>query len=285
MLALLLAACAPQPAPLTPAPTTTGAPVPVAATRATSTQPAPTATAPPATRIVQPSATPPLPSATPTPPFAVCSPLEGISLADLSQPDLLKNPFEQPRPGMDDGHHGVDFAYWSRGERNTMLGLPVNSVMDGRVAGVLENRQPYGYAVIIETPLEALPGKWLAAMELPASQPTVPAAPNLICPPDPLTYGQPGSRSLYLLYAHLDQPPALAVGQPVACGDPLGVVGTTGRSVNYHLHLETRIGPSESIFPGMAHYEASASEVEMSTYCTWRVSGLFAIFDPMLILK
>jgi murein DD-endopeptidase MepM/ murein hydrolase activator NlpD len=237
------------------------------------------------TQPLQPSATAPLPSATPQPPFAVCSPLQGIALAELGQPDLLKNPFEQPRAGMDDGHHGSDFAYWSRGERSSMLGHPVLAVLSGQVAAVLENRQPYGYAVIIETPLDTLPADWLASREIPAPQPTVPAAPNLSCPPDPIPYGEQAHRSLYLLYAHLDQPPTLTAGQTVTCGDPLGVVGTTGRSVNYHLHLETRVGPAGATFPAMAHYDASASQAEMSTYCTWRVSGLFALFDPMPVLR
>ncbi len=87
----------------------------------------------------------------------ICSPLEGITISELTQPDLLKNLFQPPRQGMDDGHHGVDFAYWSRGERKTMLGLPVLSAMTGRISGIIKNREPYGNAIIIETPLDELP--------------------------------------------------------------------------------------------------------------------------------
>jgi murein DD-endopeptidase MepM/ murein hydrolase activator NlpD len=282
-LILLLAACTPAATPAGPPTpgtvTESGGKVHTAAAHRT-TAPTPTVSIAVATAAVA-TATEVLPSPTVRPPFTICSPLEGISLAELGQPDLLKNPFEQPRPGMDDGHHGADFAYWSRGERSTMQGLPVYSVLSGRVAGVLENRLPYGNTVIIETPLDSLPDDWLAALDIPAPQPTVPAAPNLICPPDQVDYGQPDRRSLYLLYAHLDSHSALVAGQSVACGGLVGEVGTTGKSVNYHLHLETRVGPAGAVFPALAHYEASASEAEMSAYCTWRVSGLFAMFDPM----
>jgi hypothetical protein len=102
-----------------------------------------------------------------SPALEICSPLEDISLAELPQPDLLKNPFQPPRPGMDDGHHGVDFAYWSRGERKTMLGLPVLSVLAGQVAGIILNRQPYGYAIIIETPLDGFPAAGPVNVNLP----------------------------------------------------------------------------------------------------------------------
>ena len=68
----------------------------------------------------------------------------------------------------DDGHHGADFAYWTRGERTTMLGHPVLAVLGGTVAGVVQNRTPYGYAVIIETPLDALPPGWESLLPAPA---------------------------------------------------------------------------------------------------------------------
>ncbi len=225
------------------------------------------------------------PPSTPTAAFALCSPLEGILIADLGKPDLLKTPFQAPRPGLDDGHHGVDFSYWSRGERKAMLGHPVQSVLSGQVAGVILNKQPYGNAVIIETPLQAIPQSLLQAVSVPTPAPTVPPAPALTCPVDPTNYTAQGGRSLYLLYAHFDKPPMVSVGSQVTCGQQIGVVGTTGNSVNPHLHLETRVGPSGARFASMDYYNAGASEAERATYCTWRISGLFQLFDPMKLFN
>lgn len=203
----------------------------------------------------------------------------------MGQPDLLKNPFQTPHPGMDDGHHGDDFAFWSRGDYKTMLGLPVHSVLAGQVAGVIRNREPYGNAIIIETPLDSLPQDWLASIPVPTLAPTIVPLPNLVCPKDTVNYQNRPGRSLYLLYAHFYQTPTLNTGDTVACGQTIGGVGTTGKSVNAHLHLETRVGPSGATFASMSHYDTSSSDAEMSAYCTWRVSGLFQMFDPMQLLK
>lgn len=281
---LFLCACAPAaasttlpaiptqpPAPVLPAASSTASlPAPTPEEEKTQTQPAL-----PATITPQPMPT--------TAAQQVCSPLEGITLAELAQPDLLKNPFQPPRPGMDDGHHGADFAYWSRGERTTMLGHPVQSVLPGRVAGIIHDREPYGYAVIIETPLE---GPLLNGMDavLPTPAPTVQPAASLFCPAGTQAYAGDG-RSLYLLYAHLNREPLVSTGDQVFCGQVIGEVGTTGKSVNAHLHLETRVGPAGATFPAMAHYENDATNAEMSAYCTWRVSGLFQMFDPLALLE
>lgn len=275
---VLLGACSPTPAPLAPvAETHPPDPIPSAATAPANTG---TSTIPPALLIV-PSRT--ATATTPTLTFTVCSPLQDVTLAEVVQPDILKNPFQSARAGMDDGHFGADFAYWSRGTHKQMLGLPVHSVMQGRVAGVIQNRMPYGNAVIIETPLRAVPANQQAGIPTPA--PTVQPAPNLFCPPDPVHYPVQSGRSLYLLYAHLDKSPTVSLGQPVSCGQAIGEVGTTGRSVNPHLHLETRAGPAGVTFAEMAHYDNAATENEMGTYCTWRVSGLFQAFDPLEILS
>jgi murein DD-endopeptidase MepM/ murein hydrolase activator NlpD len=274
---LILAGCT-APVPLTPAlpSTETLTPTPEATPIPTST-PAP---------VFSPTLTSTIrPYATPTPPVEICSPLEGISLKDLVQPDLLKNPFDPPRPGFDSGHQGVDFSYWSRGERETMLGLPIHAVLAGRVAGVILNRYPYGNAVIIETPLEALPAGWIAAMQVPTPGPTVVPAASLYCPAG-ADFGETGpDRSLYLLYAHMREAPLVAIGKNVSCGEQIGQVGTTGKSVNPHLHLETRVGPSGASFKDMAHYDNAATNEEMANYCAWRVSGLFQMFDPIRLLS
>jgi len=280
---VILSGCAPGAAPPSPQPS----PVKPSPTQAA---PAPTYTPTrPFTPTPSPTATPavlPTYTASPTDVAAVCSPLEGITLEELSSPDLFKNAFQRPRPGWDDGHHGVDFAYWSRGERASMVGLPVQSVLAGRVAAILPDRQPYGNAAIIESPLDALPPAWHAFLSTTLGsegQPTV-VSPSLVCPPASTRFGNASGRSLYLLYAHLNEPAPLQLHQPVACGQVIGAVGTTGNSVNAHLHLETRWGPSEAVFRAMAHYQNDASNEEMDSYCAWRVSGLFTLVDPMSLL-
>ncbi|HLZ68785.1 MAG TPA: M23 family metallopeptidase [Dehalococcoidia bacterium] len=42
-------------------------------------------------------------------------------------------------------------------------------------------------------------------------------------------------------YGHLLYVPALAVGQPIHAGDPIGLSGTTGNSTGPHLHFEVRL--------------------------------------------
>jgi murein DD-endopeptidase MepM/ murein hydrolase activator NlpD len=267
--------------------------VPTARTSTAAIATSPAASEPPRAAVItptqgavispSPSATERLlpPSTTEESPAQVCSPLEGFALDALRSPDLLKELMVTPRPGMDDGHHGIDLAFWTLGERETMQGLPVYSVLAGRVAGVILNRLPYGNAVIVETPLESLAQEVAAQLAVPAPQPTV-ASPVLTCPADPRIYGDPSKQSLYLLYAHLDTSPALAVGDAVGCGDSIGQVGTTGKSINYHLHLEARVGPAGSTFPSFAHYDTAATAEEMAAYCTWRVSGLFQLIDPLV---
>jgi murein DD-endopeptidase MepM/ murein hydrolase activator NlpD len=275
---LCLAACTPL---TTPAAAPTAAPSPEDTARASPPAPA-TATSAPSPTATDPATSEP-PTETPLPISNVCSPLEGISLSELSDPNLLKVPFQAPRPGQDDGHHGVDFAYWSRGDRTTMLGHPILSVLDGKVAAVISNRPPYGNVVIIETPLDRLPPGWGDTLPTPA--PTVQPPGNVYCPADPYQPASSTDRSLYLLYAHLNQTPNLTLGQMVSCGQVIGEVGTTGKSVNPHLHLETRTGPSGATFSVMAHYDNAASEEEMRNYCAWRISGLFQIMDPMQLLS
>jgi murein DD-endopeptidase MepM/ murein hydrolase activator NlpD len=248
----------------------------------------PSVTIKPATATLNPSTptfTPLSPTATftATPQVEVCSPLQGVSLGEL--PQIVTNAFDPPRPGLDDGHHGVDLAFYRFGDRVGMLGVPVLSVLPGRVAAAVKDRPPYGNMIIIETPLESVPATWEAALQLPTLAPTV-TPPNLTCPVQPdFANLDVNRRSLYLLYAHMNKPSPLKPGQPVACGNPLGEVGTTGNSVNPHLHLEVRIGPAGARFDGMAHYIGNATTQEMLNYCAWRVSGLFQMTDPMKLLS
>lgn len=238
----------------------------------------------PPTAVPEPTATL-MPSPTPAAP-ALCSPLEGLTFQDLQNPILDTNPFVMPTPGNDDGHHGTDFAYYRWGDSVGMLGLPIYSILNGKVAAVILDRPPYGNMVIIETRINDLPVEVQQQLALPAVQPTVQPNPALYCPEGTvLPDWDISSRSLYVLYAHMKDEPQLKIGEAVQCGQKIGEVGTTGMSVNEHLHLELRIGPSNSQFTEMAHYNTSCSIPEMQNYCLWRVSGWFQLIDPMNLIN
>ncbi|NMB89861.1 MAG: M23 family metallopeptidase [Chloroflexi bacterium] len=269
----LLAGCSTVPATM-PAATTPTESVPATA--------APTAAAP----TLQPSATPTptrIPSPTPNPLPVIHSPLKDVPIDQLS--GIISNPYDPPRPGMDDGHHGVDFGFYRYNGKVGMQGWPVLSALSGTVAGVLLDRPPYGNTIIIETPLSGFSGSWQAALNLPAPLDQVIPSESLTCPDaSGITYREDGSRSLYILYAHLDTPPLRAIGDTVESGEEIGAAGTTGYSVNVHLHFEVRVGPSGAQFPSMGHYETGTTEEERANYCTWRISGIFQLVDPMDIL-
>lgn len=163
-----------------------------------------------------------------------------------------------------------------------MEGLPVMAVLPGKVASLIADREPYGNMVMIETPLEDLPDWLRDVIPLPAEADVQPA--GLLCDPFPPRDSM-DSLSLYTVYAHLRDTPQLRPDQTVGCGEQIGAVGTTGRSVNAHLHLEMRSGPSGTRFASMAHYDNSTSEQERLNYCIWRVSGRFQSFDPLLVIK
>lgn len=165
-----------------------------------------------------------------------------------------------------------------------MPGMPIQAVLPGAVAAVIMDRFPYGYAVLIETPLNDLPASWLQALDLPEPLPARLVNPALTCPAIPDPFPPSDQRSLYLLYAHLQTSPQVEPGQPVACARPLGAVGGTGNALNPHLHLEVRVGPSGARFASLAHYDNRASPDEMGAYCLWRVSGVFQTVDPLRLL-
>ena len=220
------------------------------------------------------------PSAPPSaaPGVELCSPLQDIAWAEL--PGMISNPFHPPRAGSDDPHQAVDFAEIGAAGY-AVAGRGVQAVLEGRIAGVIADRFPYGNAVLVESPLEGLPGEWLEGLSLPPPAPTLAVIPALTCPAgEPLAY-DPEKRSLYLLFAHLEAPPALEPGQAVGCGQALGSVGMSGNALNPHLHLEVRVAPAGIRLESMAHYDTSAAPQEMANYCTWRVSGLFQRIDPM----
>ncbi len=277
----LLAGCSAQSSALPTALPSTPVPVATAAFTATLTETLPsTQTTIPATAV--PTATLLQPSPTRGP--RLCSPLDGVSLEEL--PDMVAgNTFQTPMPGRDSGHPGVDFAFYRHGDRKTFLGLPLRAAMDGTVAAVIPDRMPYGNTVIIEVPLENIPQSWQSALDWPTPAPPVTPDARLTCP-DPLTLPawDTSRRSLYLLYGHLNQPSPLQPGASVACGQVIGEAGTTGASVNPHLHFEARLGPAGMKISSFGHYDIQTTAEERNNYCVWRVSGWFQVVDPLAIL-
>ncbi len=188
-------------------------------------------------------------TSTPTIPAVprVCSPLDGIEASDLA--GQIVNPFHPPQPGSDDPHQGVDLADLAPGSGVARAGGEVQAVLAGRVAGVIQDRFPYGNAILIETPLDDLPAAWLAALPVPTPEPTLPARSALTCPtPQAPPAWDLSQRSLYLLYAHMQQAPTLPPGEAVSCGEELGSIGSTGNALNPHLHLEAACGPGRGGF-------------------------------------
>jgi murein DD-endopeptidase MepM/ murein hydrolase activator NlpD len=230
--------------------------------------------------------TPPTPSATPTStPFPVpqvCSPLSGYALDELA--GQVSNPYFPPRLGSDDPHQGLDLAEMMPGSRIALVGMPIQAVLSGQVVGVTRDRFPYGHTIIIETPLEGIDPEWIAGLGLPDALPEPLSGGALSCPSYQDAWVESSERSLYLLYAHLQDVPLLNLGDRAACGQAIGAIGESGNALSPHLHLEVRVGPSGMAFDSLAHYDPSASVEEMSAYCLWRVSGAFLTIDPFCVL-
>ena len=128
---------------------------------------------------------------------------------------------------------------------------------------VVQDQFPYGNMVIVETGSRSLPSEIK------------------------VQFGIAENESLYILYAHFRNPPLVALGDQVECGQALGEVGATGYNiVNPHLHLETRIGPPGIMLSeGMMYYDTRATEAERANYELWRTSGVFRHFDPMALIE
>ena len=270
ILAIGLSACNPSMVSETPA--TIASP-----TAATASSPSPTAAA---TEV--PTSIPPTPTPT-EPAFEVCCPLEEETFESLAA--IITKPLNIPPSfGQDTGHHGVDFAYFTRGDRTSIEGIEIYAILSGRVVLTLDNDYPYGYTILIETPLADLPESLRETLM--AGYLTVPDDPNyrLYCP-EPTPPNLTGEYAVYHLYAHLQERPAFETGDRISCGDLLGTVGSTGWSSNAHLHLETRLGPSGADFQTMAHYLSTCTVEEMANYCLWRMSGYYQLFDPFILFE
>ena len=195
----------------------------------------------------------------PTPAFQICSPLGMHPLSEL--PLIISDPYKPPPPNKpEERHHGVDFSYWHYGERDSMQGEPVQAILPGEVAAVLNDRYPYGNMLLIETARDDFPAAMIARLRIPEGE------------------------SVYHLYAHLLNPPNFAISDKIEICQPLGEVGESGNTDIPHLHLETRLGPAGQVFESMLFYSTRATQEEMENYVLWRTSGVFRHFDPMLLL-
>lgn len=269
---LLMVSCKPAPA-VEGAQNSTKASVVTATVTATTTL-TPTTTASPTAPLTD----------TPQPAPRLCTPLQGLPLGGMA--GLISNPYHPPRPGYDDPHAGIDLAVRMLGSQVAVSGQPVQAALAGQIAMLVKDRFPFGNALVIETPLENFPAEWWATAQLPAPAPTLEPRSALTCPSGPqISIPDPSRRSLYILYAHMQAPPALQLGDPISCGQVIGAVGQSGNALNPHLHFEARVAPSGLRLTGMSHYDASATPDEMSSYCLWSVSGVFELVDPLKVLN
>jgi murein DD-endopeptidase MepM/ murein hydrolase activator NlpD len=166
-----------------------------------------------------------------------------------------------------------------------VAGSPALAVLGGSVAMVTGDRFPYGYALLVETPFEAFPPEWVATIQPPTPAPIRTSNPALTCPAvTPQPSWDHSRRSLYILYAHLQEPAAFQPGDRIHCGQTIGHIGQSGNALNPHLHLEVRVGPAGARFSSMAHYDNTAQPEEMGNYCLWRVSDAFQHINPLHLL-
>jgi hypothetical protein len=221
-------------------------------------------------------------SVTPSEP-EICSPLVGYAFLDLQK--SIVNPYQPPPAGIDRPHQGVDFAILESGSNIALTGESVQAILSGEVSMIIVDRFPYGNAILIETPLRSGDDEQAYLDPMPTPWLQVNPDPALTCPPGEGQKGITEERSIYILYAHLFEPPGIAVGTALRCGETIGKIGMSGNALNPHVHIEARFGPSGTRFESMAHYDSSATPAEMAAYCQWRVSGIFQHFDPMILLQ
>lgn len=257
-----------------------------------STLPTPTSGVPDSQVTAMPTNTPtklpnPTKTATIEPVSVICSPLKDVEVSDLHK--ITSQGFTPPAPFKDDGHPAIDLAFYSFNELPSMIGHPVHAILPGTVSLVIEDRYPYGNAVMIETPLKLISYGKQNSITLPTPIPQ--GNLDLLRPCDsdpmfadmaPLDWSE-GTKSIYVLYAHLLEKPRVVPGESITCGQEVGAVGSTGNSAEEHLHLETRIGPADAQFGPLAMYSPDAVTEERYSYCIWTSSGRFQAFNPVVL--
>lgn len=209
--------------------------------------------------------------------------MQGIPIDQIAA--AVTNPYNPPPPGSDNPHAGADISDLIPGSQIARPGMLVQAILPGQVAMAQTDRFPFGSAILIETPLDQLPAAWVDGLHLPAPLAAPPPKSALTCPEGVLKPAWDAThRSLYVLYAHLQEAPKVKPGENETCGQVIGKVGKSGNALNPHLHLEIRVGPGGARFTSIAHYDNSATLEEMAGYCAWSVGGLFQVLDPLSVL-
>lgn len=212
----------------------------------------------------------------------VCSPIHGIGFSEL--PLIQSWSFVPPTPYMESGHPAIDFGLYHFKDYTFFPNFPVDSIISGKVILVEEDSFPYGNMILIETPLDKVDPVFFSTIPKPTPLPPYPYSEER-CPVSgtAITW-DPVNLSMYVLYAHLLEKPDYAPGDPIACGQSIGIAGKSGHAAEEHLHLEIRIGPSNATFESIAEYHSSATPAERYNYCIWSLSGVFQAIDPAILL-
>ena len=252
----------------------------------------PALTLPSATATVTPTILPTATSTSTIPPtpttemaMQVCSPLQGIVREKLK--GITSNPWVAPLPYVEniDRHPAIDFSFYHFEGYNTFANFPIQSILPGKVILIEDNRFPYGYMVLIETPLSQVDPAFLPSIPQPTQLPPSIYTTDDRCPVDgKKVTNDPSLKSIYVLYAHLSSLPLVKNGESVSCGELIGYAGKTGNAAEEHLHLEIRIGPSNALFNSIASYHSSITPEERYNYCIWSISGVFQAVDPAILL-
>jgi murein DD-endopeptidase MepM/ murein hydrolase activator NlpD len=172
-----------------------------------------------------------------------------------------------------------------QGTHIALAGSSVQAILSGVVRAIIVDRFPYGNAILVETRLQPEDDRRNILDPLPSPWADVEPDPALTCPASGDQQIEHERSSIYILYAHLLEAPTVAVDDAVDCGETIGKIGMSGNALNPHVHVETRLGPPSIHLESMAHYDSSATLLEMNAYCQWRVSGIFQHFDPMLLIR
>ncbi|HEX7556279.1 MAG TPA: M23 family metallopeptidase, partial [Leptolinea sp.] len=160
------------------------------------------------------------------------------------------------------------------------------AVFPGKVAMADSvEKPPYGFAMIIETPLNSISQNLIQAIHIPTQPIGTTINNKLNCPDTSKDIWETTSKSLYTLFGHMISAPIVKPGEDIQMGQTIGYVGNSGYSTAPHLHLEMRIGPSGVTFSNMGHYDPITTEEDRHNYCNWRVSGVFQMFDPMDLFR